>query len=436
MISTSLNMVSDPVGHLHGDIQRLKRSVNRSIYALAGLAVVVVGLLIALIAVGISQHNSIHDLRQKVGIVKNPTVAFVTGFGHKNIEGLTYGGSLFRGSGFWATKAQLPGELTDHAAIGYHEDSVFIIGGAKADGNVTNQVWMYDTVFQKYTQKSSMPEPRYRFGAALFNDRIYVVGGRNSVNDSNEAMVKSTFIYDIQNDKWSKGKDSLEYHSDTCADSLNGKVYMVGGYGANYSYLNIAEVYDPVIDQWSQLPNMPTARGDLMCVAVAGEMYVLGGYYDGGPNGPNVNNSFSNKMESYHPISTTWTTRPDLLTARGDAGVAVLPGERIMLIGGEGHYNNNSDFKYPKHVNEVYYVSDQTWVEKAMIPTARFRTAAAQAGGLAYVFGGADLCVDKTVCPAKNTTEAYLDVDHPHVYIYLKNDPYYNDNGALSLYPF
>ena len=55
---------------------------------------------------------------------------------------------------------------------------------------------------------------------------------------------------------------------------------MVGGYGADYSYLNTAEVYDPVKDQWSKLPNMPTARGDLMCVAVAGEMYVLGGYYD------------------------------------------------------------------------------------------------------------------------------------------------------------
>ena len=43
------------------------------------------------------------------------------------------------------------GALTDHAAIGYNEDSVFIIGGAKADGNITNEVWMYDTVFQKYT---------------------------------------------------------------------------------------------------------------------------------------------------------------------------------------------------------------------------------------------------------------------------------------------
>ena len=45
---------------------------------------------------------------------------------------------------------------------------MFIIGGAKEDGNITNEVWMYDTIFQNYTQKASNPEPRYRFGAALF----------------------------------------------------------------------------------------------------------------------------------------------------------------------------------------------------------------------------------------------------------------------------
>lgn len=36
--------------------------------------------------------------------------------------------------------------------------------------------------------------------------------------------------------------------------------------------------------------------------------------------------------------------------------VAVLPGNRIMLIGGEGHYDNNATYKYPKHVNEVCIV--------------------------------------------------------------------------------
>mgnify|MGYP007059122710 CR=1 FL=1 len=76
----------------------------------------------------------------------------------------------------------------------------------------------------------------------------------------------------------------------------------------------------------------------------------------------------------------------------------------------------------------------QTWVQKAMIPTARFRTAAATAGGLTFVLGGADVCIDILICPALDQNEVFLDVDHPHVYIYLKNEAY-NDNAALTTYP-
>lgn len=73
-------------------------------------------------------------------------------------------------------------------------------------------------------------------------------------------------------------------------------------------------------------------------------------------------------------------------------------------------------------------------MEKALIPSARFRTAAATAGGLVYVFGGSDACIDKLLCPALGTTAVFLDVDHPHVYVYLKNDAY-DDNAALTTYP-
>jgi hypothetical protein len=84
---------------------------------------------------------------------------------------------------------------------------------------------------------------------------------------------------------------------------------------------------------------------------------------------------------------------------------------------------------------QVYYADDLTWVEKAFIPTARFRTAAVSTGGLAFVIGGADLCIDMTFCPELDVNEVFLDVDHPHVYIYLKNEVY-NDTANTTTYPF
>ncbi|KAH7437886.1 hypothetical protein KP509_05G093800 [Ceratopteris richardii] len=244
-------------------------------------------------------------------------------------------------------------------------------------------------------------------------------------------MVKTMFIYDIVSNTWTRGPDAPEYQGDTCAAALDGRVYMIGGYGVNYTYLNITTVYDPEKKSWSRLPDMPTPRGDLMCASIADEIYVLGGYYDPTNQKPN---SFSSKMESFNPKTAVWTTRPDLLTARGDAAIAVLEGNKLMLVGGEGHYRDQDNYKYPKHVNEVYYVDDQTWVQKAMIPTARFRTAAATAGGLTFVFGGADVCIQQPVCPTLENNEVFLDLDHPHVYIYLKNEAY-NDNAKLTTYP-
>lgn len=43
----------------------------------------------------------------------------------------------------------------------------------------------------------------------------------------------------------------------------------------------------------------------------------------------------------------------DLKNAVHEQGATVLPGNRIMLVGGEGDYDNNVTYKYPKHVNEV-----------------------------------------------------------------------------------
>ncbi|EFJ25149.1 hypothetical protein SELMODRAFT_413878 [Selaginella moellendorffii] len=422
----------DPIVAIQFELKRLRRSSVRLRRALLGLSAAFLALAVIVAAIAGLQGTKISSLDDRQGLISNPNVAFASRTGRKNLNGLTYGGSLFRGSGFWAMKPRLPYNLADHAAIGVDPDElIFIIGGSLVDGNVTSDVWKYDTVFRNYTKVAPMPEPRYRFGAALLDKKIYVVGGRNSSSPENIALVKSTLIYDIAKNEWSRGTDQIDFHGDTCAASVNGKIYVAGGYGFDYNFLNSVEVYDPAKNQWSKVPNMPTPRGDLMCVSFMNELYVLGGYYDPTNKG---GNAFLAAMESFNPTTGQWTKRPDMLTPRGDAAALVLPGNKLMIVGGEGHYREKDIFKYPKHVNEVFYGDDQTWVQKAMIPTPRFRTAGAVAGGVAFVFGGADVCIAVDICPVQNTTETFLDVDHPRVYLYLKNEAY-NDNSESTTYP-
>ncbi|GAQ89330.1 hypothetical protein KFL_005120010 [Klebsormidium nitens] len=181
-------------------------------------------------------------------------------------------------------------------------------------------------------------------------------------------------------------------------------------------------MYDPQTNRWTQVADIPTPRGDLMCASLNGLVYAIGGYYDS--TNQFLANQFSFKNEVYDPRTNKWTTKAPMLTARGDAGIAVLDNDRILVVGGEGHIRNDSNIKVPRHVNEVYYAVDDVWVQKGMIPTARFRCGAADAGGLAFVFGGADLCPDGNLgCPAQTTVEVFLDVVHPRIYMYLKDQP-------------
>ncbi|CAM6127266.1 unnamed protein product [Calypogeia fissa] len=424
------------MANLHRELMEMKRSQKRCQRILAALLAIVSIIVLALIIVVAIDAHRIDYLKQREGLLPHPNVTFASFSGDKTVDGLTYGGSLFRGSGFWSSRVPLPGKLTDHAAIAVDE-KVYIIGGADVNGNVTAQVLLYDSILHNYTTVASMPQARYRFGAALdpTENKIYVVGGRVSdpPTNSSSGVVSTTFIYDIATNVWTQGADILSAGSDQCAAFLGGQVYMTGGYAPDYSlpYLSALQIYDIATDKWSYGPNMTTPRGDLMCTAFDGEMYAVGGYvYDNSSD----QNSFTAAVESFNPNTSIWTTQPSLLTPRGDGAVTVLPGDMLMVVGGEGHYDNDQDFKYPKHTNEVFFAADKTWVEKAMIPTARFRTAAATAGGLAFVFGGADVCLDLVTCPALDVAEVYFDLDHPHVYIYLKNDAY-NDNAALTTYP-
>jgi hypothetical protein len=94
-------------GRMQYEMEQLKRSVRISQFAVAALGVLVLALLIALAAVGASQNHKIQSLRNEVTVLPNVTLS--SNSGDRTSGGLTYGGSLFRGSGFWASRVSLPG---------------------------------------------------------------------------------------------------------------------------------------------------------------------------------------------------------------------------------------------------------------------------------------------------------------------------------------
>jgi hypothetical protein len=64
------------------------------------------------------------------------------------------------------------------------------------------------------------------------------------------------------------------YHA---AAVVNGKIYVMGGAGADNKPVGGVQVYDPATGSWSTRANMPTARALFGASAVGGTIYAVGG---------------------------------------------------------------------------------------------------------------------------------------------------------------
>lgn len=199
--------------------------------------------------------------------------------------------------------------------------------------------------------------------------------------------------------------------------------------------------------RWRQLAPLPSPRGDLGCAALNGLLYVFGGYYDpycatpGGCFNTNVTqggdpkagagavdgvSNFRAETWSYNPATNAWTARSPMRYVRGDAAFAVLPNGRLVVAGGERNLRT-LEVKVPQHSVEMYYADQDTWAEKAPMPYARFRFAAAAVGQSTYVFGGQAVCALRysglSACQttAADSHSVFFELDHPNVFVQLPN---------------
>ena len=63
--------------------------------------------------------------------------------------------------------------------------SLYVIGGIEQTDSVCMDTLLrYDPVQQLYTQLADLPQPNCRGGAALLNNKIYVVAGFNSADET------------------------------------------------------------------------------------------------------------------------------------------------------------------------------------------------------------------------------------------------------------
>jgi N-acetylneuraminic acid mutarotase len=191
------------------------------------------------------------------------------------------------------------GEERGSAAVIVHDAKIYLAGGATSlefnannTQNSISTVSVFDTrthTWLKVPQAAKyMPGARDHAGAALVDERMYVLGGR----DHGQGNVRDTvFVLNLCDLEagWATSQAKMPTARGGLAASVVGKkVYTFGGEGDTSVASGVfdeVEAYDTVKDRWESVGMMKIPRHGTYAVSVDGKVYIPGGgiQQGGGP---------------------------------------------------------------------------------------------------------------------------------------------------------
>ena len=213
------------------------------------------------------------------------------------------------------------------------------IRGRRLDRHATNQLFILTGVGKWVEHFPPMPTKRYGTAAVCSGKSLVVAGGRGGDYETLHVVE----VMDTETLQWSTASSlpfSFDYASATiCQD----RIYMVGyntsneprsvlacsmadliqscrpqSLGARLETLTLQEV-------WHRVANLPVCLSS--CATLCGQLLAVGGC------GDSIENC-TTAIHQYNPATNSWEVISHMPTARWNTLVAVLPDNKLMVVGG------------------------------------------------------------------------------------------------------
>ena len=224
----------------------------------------------------------------------------------------------------------------------------------------------------KWEAKAPLLRQRWGLGTETVNGKIYAIGGQDDL----QVPGKIVREYDPEKDQWADKKEWQRGRFRIGSTVVREKIYTFGGTEDNFQAVPLTDEYDPKTDTWTPKTDMPTARMATLAAVVGGKIYVIGGA-----------DSFffpSGAVEVYDPVTDTWEKKADMPNPRWGAGVFAARG-KIYICGGAV---DNTHQKYTD-LTEEYDPKTDTWTPKAKMPLDYYDMSVSFVNsGKAYAIGG------------------------------------------------
>ena len=278
----------------------------------------------------------------------------------------------------WVNVAVLPSTRTG-AAVAEVNGIIYVIGGTGSgnqavSGTKTNTVFAYDSRSDTWTTKTNMPTVRAGVTAAVYGEKIYVVGGYYD-RSGNTYRTDKVEVYDTVADTWETVASLPAARSWSAATVLDGMIYVVGG-GNSSKIVATVERYDISKNKWTTMKNFPVALTAMNLVSVDGKMYAFAG-------GMDYETTMTRAIYEYDASRDSWMKKNDFKTATSSSAAVVHNGE-IYILGGfikKNAWTSRVEVYNPEK-NEVRAFQELTF--------ARYQSVAATVNGELFIIGGTD----------------------------------------------
>ena len=121
----------------------------------------------------------------------------------------------------------------------------------------------------EWKPKAPLLRKRWGLGTETVNGKIYAIGGQDDLPDAGKKVAE----YDPAKDQWTEKKGLPTGRFRLATGIVRGKIYVFGGTPNNFEAVPTVEEYDPKTDTWTKKADMPTARLALAAAVVGGKVY-------------------------------------------------------------------------------------------------------------------------------------------------------------------
>jgi len=263
-----------------------------------------------------------------------------------------------------------------------------LIVGAAAQAQMPTSPWKKGAPF---------PEADEELYGVTVNGKLYVIGGWGDGKARG-----ANYEYDPATDRWTKKAPMPRPAHHAALAALNGKIYAFGGFvapattaiplGAAWEPIADAWEFNPATDSWKPLAPLPGKRGSAIAAEVGGKIYVIGGATTmEGSKDPFFTAFGPAKVlatnDVYDPATNKWESRNPMSVPRNHAFSGVVNGKIYVIGGRTGQAFILSATN--TDVVEEYNPASNTWsIPMERMPTARSGGASGTDGRRIYVAGG------------------------------------------------